>query len=195
MLSIDTEVDKYQKFSRLRLATVNTVRKEIRYKLPKLLANVALALMFWTMSHIALVTLNSVSTELAFLLQIGLLLAAGMFLVRTLFDALTIADKVTGLFLRRLGIKEGWSRQRVFKDVIYIVAILLVAAAIFPLFRNLSNFGPLLQEITTYAALGLIILFVYDIARTFYRITEEKANSVANWISNSSNDEEKINGK
>jgi len=174
---------------------VNTVRKEIRYKLPKLLANVALALMFWTMSHIALLTLNSVSTELAFLLQMGLLLAAGMFLVRTLFDALAIADKVTGLFLRRLGIKEGWSRQRVFKDVIYIVAILLVVAAIFPLFRNLPNFGALLQEITTYAALGSIILFVYDIGRTFYRITEEKANSVANRISNSSNDEEKINGK
>jgi hypothetical protein len=195
MLSIDTEVGKYPKSSRLGLATVNTVRKEIRYKLPKLLANVALALMFWAMSHIALVTLNSVSTELAFLLQMGLLLAAGMFLVRTLFDALAIADKVTGLFLRRLGIKEGWSRQRVFKDAIYIVAILLVVAAIFPLFRNLPNFGALLQEITKYAALGLIILFVYDIGRTFYRITEEKANSVANRILNSSNDEEKIDGK
>lgn len=195
MSSIVIEVDKYQKFSRLGLTTVSTVRQEIRYTLPKLLANVALALMFWTMSHIALVTLNGVSAELAFLLQVGLLLAAGLFLIRTLFNALTIADKVTGLFLRRLGIKEGWSRQRVLKDTIYIVAILLVAAAIIPLFRNLSNFGPLLQEITTYAALGLIILFVYDIARTFYRITEEKANSIANRISNSSNDEEKINGK
>ncbi|MGD9130129.1 MAG: hypothetical protein PVH73_00970 [Candidatus Bathyarchaeota archaeon] len=195
MPSIVTEVDKYQKFSRLELATVSTLRQEIRYKLPKLLANVALALMFWTMSHIALVTLNSISSEITFLLQIGLLLAAGMFLVRTLFDALSIADKLTGLFLRLLGIKEGLSRQRVFKDIIYIVAILLVAAAIFPLFRNLSNFGPLLQEITKYAALGLIILFVYDIGRTFYRITEEKANSVANRISNSSNDEERIDGK
>ncbi len=195
MSSIVIEFDNYQKFSRLRLATVNTIREEIRYRLPKLLANVALALMFWTMSHIALVTLNSINIELAFLLQIGLLLAAGMFLVRTLFDALTIADKVTGLFLRRLGIKEGWSRQRVFKDTLYIVAILLVAAAIFPLFRNLSNFGPLLQEITKYVALGLIILFVYDIGRTFYRITEEKANLVANRISSSSNDEERINGK
>jgi hypothetical protein len=195
MSSIVIEVDKYQKFSRLELTTVSTVRQEIRYTLPKLLANVALALMFWTMSYIALVTLNGVSAEPAFLLQAGLLLAAGLFLIRTLFNALTIADKVTGLFLRRLGIKEGWSRQRVLKDTIYIVVILLVSAAIIPLFRNLSNFGPLLQEITTYAALGLIILFVYDIGRTFYRITEEKANSVANRISNLSNDEEKINGK
>jgi hypothetical protein len=155
------------------------------------MANVALALVFAGMSYLVLWTLSSISTEITFLLQIGLLLVAGIFLVRTFFDALTIVDDVTGLFLRRLGIKEGWSIQRVFKDIIYIVAILLVAAATFPLFSELSNFGPLLQEITTYAALGLILLFVYDIGRTFYRITEEKANSVANRLSHSSNDGEK----
>ena len=172
---------------------MNAVSEEIRYRLPRLIANVAIALAFAGMSYIVLWTLNSISTEIVFLLQIGFLLAAGLFLVRTLFDALTLVDKVTGLFMRRLGIKDGWSRQRIFKDTIYIVAILLVAAAIFPLFSNLSTFGPLLQKITTYAALGLILLFVYDIGRTFYRITEKKANSVANRIS--SNEEKKINGK
>jgi hypothetical protein len=71
----------------------------------------------------------------------------------------------------------------------------LVAAAIFPLLSRLPNYGPLLQEITTYAALGLLLLFVYDIGRTFYRITEKKANSVANRISSSINHEDEINGK
>jgi hypothetical protein len=170
---------------------VNAVLKEIMYRLPRLIANVSITLAFAGMSYIVLWTLNSISTEIVFLLQIGLLLAAGIFLVRTLFDALTIVDKVTGLFLEHLGIKEGWSRQRVFKDTTYIVAILLVAAAISPLLSDLSNFGPLLQEINTYAALGLILLFVYDIGRTFYRITEKNANSVASRISNSSNGEEK----
>jgi len=168
---------------------VHTLSEEIRYTLPKMIANVALATVFWAISHISLITLNSINPEIAFLLQLGLLLAAGIFLVRTLFEALTVVDKVTGLFLRRLGIKEGWSRQRIFQDTIYIVVILLVAAAISPLFSNLSNFGALLQEITTYAALGLIFLFVFDIGRSFYRITEEKANLVANRIS--SNDGEK----
>jgi hypothetical protein len=169
---------------------VNAVSEEIRYRLPRLIANVAIALAFAGMSYIVQWTLSSISAKIVFLLQIGFLLAAGIFLVRTLFDALTIVDNVTGLFVRHLGIKEGWSRQRIFKDAIYIVAILLVAAAIFPLFSNLSTFGPLLQEITTYAALGLILLFVYDIGRTFYRITEKKANVVADRLSNSSNEEE-----
>jgi hypothetical protein len=174
---------------------VNAVSEELRNRLPKLIANVAITMVFLTMSFIVLWTLSGISTEIVFLAQIGLLLAAGLFLVRTLFDALVIIDKATGLFVKRLGIKDGCSRQRIFKDSVYVVAILLVAAAIFPLFSRLPNYGPLLQEITTYAALGLLLLFVYDIGRTFYRITENKANSVANRISSSINNEEKINGK
>lgn len=155
----------------------------------------SIALVFAAMSYVVLWTLNSVSAEIVFLLQLGFLLVAGIFLVRTLFDALTIVDKLTGLFVRFLGIKEGLSKQRIFKDTIYIVAILLVAAAVVPWFSKLSSFGLLLQEITTYAVLGLILLFVYDIGRIFYRITEKKANSVANRISSSTIDEEKIIGK
>lgn len=168
---------------------MDTVREEIRFRLPKLVANLALALLFWVMSYITSMMLTNISTEAGFLAQLGLLLASGIFLIRTLFDALRIVDKVTKSFLRRLGINEEWSRQRILKDTIFIVVILLVAAAIFPIFSNLSIFASLLQQITTYVALGLILLFVYDIGRTLYRITEKTANSVANRISNSNNRE------
>jgi hypothetical protein len=172
---------------------VNAVNDEMKCRVSRLVANVSIALVFATMSYIVLWTLKGISAETVFLLQIGFLIVAGIFLVRTLFDALTIIDKVTGLFVKRLGIKEEWTRQRVLKDSVYIVAILLVAAALFPVFSELLNFGSLMQEITTYVALGLILLFVYDIGRTFYRITEKKANSVANRIISSSNEEGKIN--
>jgi len=170
---------------------MNTLGEEILYQLPKVVSNLGLALIFWVARYIVLVTLNTVNAEHVFLLQMGLLIVTWIFLVRALFNALTVVDRLTGSFLKRLGIKEGWSRQRIFKDAICIVAVLLVAAAIFPLFSELSNFGPLLQEITTYAALGFILLFVYDIGRTFYRITEKKANSVADRLSHSGNDEGK----
>jgi hypothetical protein len=167
---------------------VNTINEE-KYRVSRLLANGSIALVFAGMSYVVLWAPNSISAEIVFLLQLGFLLVAGMFLVRTLRDALMIVDKVTGSFVRRLGIKEGLSRQRIFKDITYIVAILLVAAALFPLFQSVTNFGPLLQEIISYTVLGLIVVFVYDIGRTFYRITENKANSVANRISNSNNRE------
>ena len=168
---------------------MNTVNEE-KYRVSRLVANGSIALVFAGMSYVVLWVPNSVSAEIVFLLELGFLLVAGMFLVRTLFHALMIADKVTGSFVRRLGIKEGLSKQRMFKDTTYIVAILLVAAALFPLFQNVSNFGPLLQEIISYTVLGLIAVFVYDIGRTFYKITEKKANSVANRISSSNNSEE-----
>jgi drug/metabolite transporter (DMT)-like permease len=173
---------------------VNTINEE-KYRVSKLVANGSIALVFAGMSYVVLWAPNSVSAEIVFLLEIGFLLVAGMFLVRTLFHALMIIDKLTGTFVKRLGIKEGLSKQRIYKDTTYIVAILLIAAALFPLFQNLSNFGPVLQEIITYVVLGLIAVFVYDIGRTFYRITEKKANSVANRISSSTNNEEKIVGK
>ena len=170
---------------------MRTVLEEIRFSLPKLAANLVLALFFWVMSYVTSITLTSISSEAGFLSQLGLLLAAGIFLVRTLFNALTIVDKVTKSFLRHLGIKEEWSRQRILKDIIYIVVTLLVTAAIFPIFTELSEFNSLLQQVTTYAALGLILLFVYDIGRTFYKITEKTANLVADRISNSNNREGK----
>lgn len=166
-----------------------TVSEEIRFRLPMLVANLALTLLFWVISYIVSITLANISNEARFLSQVGLLFISGIFLVRTAFNALMIVDKVTKSFLRRLGIKEEWSKQRVTKDTIYIVVILLVAAAIFPIFDDLTNFAPWLQQITTYSAVGLILLFVYDIGRTFYRITEKTANSVANRISNSKNKE------
>ena len=153
---------------------MNPVTEEIRIKLPKLLANVSIVLVFFSMSFIVSWMLSSINTGIGFMLQIGLLIVSGIFVVRTLFDSLAIIDKATGVFLIRLGIKEKMSRQRVFKDTAYIVATLLVAATTFPLFSKLPNFGPLLQEITTYTALGLILLFVYDIGRNFYRLTEKR---------------------
>ena len=102
---------------------MNAVTEAIRNRLPKLMANASIAQVFFAMSFIVLWTLSGISTEIVFLLQIGLLIVAGIFLVHTLLDASMIINKATGLFLRRLGIKDGWSRQRTFKDTIYLVTI------------------------------------------------------------------------
>lgn len=174
---------------------MNALSTEIRNSFPKLIANGAIALTFLITSYIILWTLNGIKIEIVFLLRIGFLLAAGIFLVRVLFNALTILDKVTGLFVKLFGINDGLTRQRIFKDTIFIITILLITAALFPIISQLQNSITFLQQITTYVALGLILLFMFDIGRTFYRITEKKVNEVTNRISNSINQDEKINGK
>ena len=174
---------------------MTALREDIVHRLPKLVSNLALAVVFWVSYYVVLVALSPINAEQAFLLHMGLLIVSGIFVVRALFNTLTIADRLTGSFLKRLGIKEGLSRERILKDTICIVGILLVAAALYPLFNLVSNFEQTFQQIITYFTLGLILLFVFDIGRSFYRITESKANSVAKRFSNLIIEDEKTVGK
>ena len=171
--------------------SLNAASEESRNKFPKIIANIAIALIFTSISQIVVWFLNGLNPDVLFLLQFGLLLAAGMFLVRALFDALTITDKATKLLLKRVGIKKELSKQRIITDIIYIVCVLLVAAAAGPIITDVSSFGLLIQQIVSYAAMGVILLFVYDIGRTFYKITEKKANRFVNRVSSSNNGDER----
>jgi cation transport ATPase len=161
---------------------VNYVGKEASYRLLRFALSIALALVFWGVGAFAPPMLNGVSEVGGFLTWVVLTLVGGIFLVRALFDALVLGDKTIGVFLKRLGVKEQWSRRRIFKNLAYIVALILAAAAVSPFFSDLGNVGNALQVLTTYVTLGAILLFVYDIGRTIYRIAEEKANSVADWL-------------
>lgn len=169
---------------------VDTLRKEIRYQLPKITSNLVLAIIFWVTHYILLATSKTLKIEQIFVLQIGFLIAAGIFLVRMLLNILPILDKFTESFFKRLKITENWSRQRILKDALYIIVVLLVTAAIHPIFNNMTTLEPILKQITTYFALGLILLFAYDVGRTFYKISEKKANSITNWISRSNKGDE-----
>ena len=86
---------------------MNTLPEEILYRLPKIASNLALALILWVARYIVLATLNTVNAEHVFLLQMGLLIVTWIFLVRALFNALTVVDRLTGSFLKCLGIKDG----------------------------------------------------------------------------------------
>lgn len=108
------------------------------------------------------------------------LIFMAIFLIRALADGLVLSDILTDIFVKRLGIKEERSPKRAARDAIYIIAILLVATALYPLISSLEpGIGDPLTAITTYVALGIIIVLFYDIGRILYRIVERKAESVA----------------
>lgn len=171
------------------LEKMTTLRENILHHSPKAVSNLTLAIFFWVAHYIILVILNPINPEQAFLLQTGLIIVSGIFLIKALFNTITIVDHLTKSFLKRLGIKEGLSRERILKDIMYIVAILLIAATLYPILDSLTNYAQILQQITTYSIFGLILLFVFDIARSFYRISEKKANSVANRFSKKINED------
>jgi hypothetical protein len=160
----------------------SSVTEEVKGRLPKIVTNLALALIFAVTNIIVSAGFSSISKNLGLLCWIALMFITGIFLVRALANFLAVSDKVSRLFLRFLGIREEWFRSRVLKDLMYIIAIILTGAAVYPFFEGIGETGNALQVITTYVALALIFLFVHDIGRTLYRVSEEKAKVVANWL-------------
>lgn len=161
---------------------MNSVGKEFRQNLPKLAANIALALAFGVTGTLASIILANVNEGFGFCSWLVLTLVGGVFVIRALFDVLTISDKAVGLVMERLGIRQRFSRRRMAKDLIYIVVIILATAAIFPLLETIGTIGAILQSITSIAAVMTAFLFVYDIAHTLYEMVHEKANVVADWL-------------
>ena len=111
------------------------------------------------------------------------LIFTAIFLIRALSDAIVLSDILTDIFVKRLGIKEERSPRRAARDAIYIIAVLLVTTALQPLISTLElGIAEPLSIITTYVALGIIIVLFYDIGRILYRIVERKAESVADGL-------------
>jgi len=161
---------------------MNSVGKEFKHKLPRLAANITLTLAFGAISTLSSVILTSVTESFSFYSWLVLTLVGGAFLVRALFDVLTIGDKTVGLFLNRLGIQQGLSKRRIAKDLIFIIATILAAAAISPFLKTLGTVGTVLQSVTTIVAIGIVFLFVYDITCILHQIFQEKASAVTDWL-------------
>jgi len=143
-----------------------------------------MSLIFWIISIIVPPTISALmipglnvnaGTVVGF---IALLLTA-IFLIRALSDALVLSDIVADVIVRQLGIREERSLRRAARDAIYVVAIVLVATALYTLLGTLGEIGKMLTTATMYVALGIILVLIYDIGRIVYRVIERRAESVA----------------
>ena len=158
--------------------------EEIRRRFPRIVMNLITVLILWiivafvpqTVSNIVVPGLNVNADWLMWIVGIVFMV---IFLVRALADALVLADILTDVFVRKLGVKEERSPKRAVRDFIYIIAILLVATAVSPLLASVKDIGSLLRTAATYVALCLIIILIYDIGRILHKIVEQKAESLA----------------
>jgi hypothetical protein len=170
---------------------VNSVGEKFKHRLSKLAANIAVALIFGAIGTLSSAILASVSEGFGFYTWLVLTLVGGVFLVRALFDVLTIGDKTVALFMARIGIQQRLSKRRMAKDSICIIATILATAAIFPFLKTLGIVGTVLQSAIIIVAIGTIFLFVYDISRTLYQIFHKKASAVSDWLGHKPDEENK----
>ena len=162
--------------------------EEIRRRLPRLVSNLIMAIIFWLISVFIPPTLPSliipgINTEVSFLVIVLTMFITAIFLIRALTDALVIGDILTDAITKKLGVKEEQASKRAAREIVYIIVIVLVVTAVAPLLLNIQDVGYYLSTATTYIGLGLVILFIYDIGRIVYRFFEEKAESLADYVS------------
>jgi hypothetical protein len=161
--------------------------EEIRRRLPRLVTNMIMAIIFWLVSVFVPPTLEGltvpgINTPASTLVWILTILILGIFLIRALSDALVLGDVLTDALVRKLGVKEERSPKRAAREFAYIIIIVLVVTAISPLLASIQDVGFYLSTATVYIGLGLIILFLYDIGRIIYKIIEDKADSFADYF-------------
>ena len=149
---------------------MNSAGEESKLRLPKLVANMTLAVVFGVIGTLSSVILVSVAEGVGFYSWLVLTLVGGVFLIRVLFDVLTMGDTAVRLFLKHLGIHQRLSKRRIAKDLMGIIATILAMAAIFPFFETLGTAGTALQSATTIVAIGITSLFVRYYAHTLQHV-------------------------
>jgi uncharacterized RDD family membrane protein YckC len=167
---------------------VNVKGEEIRRRLPRLVTNLIMAIIFWLISvfippRLPSLIIPGINTEASTLVWILTMIIMAIFLIRALTDALVLGDVLTDVITKKLGVKEEKASKRAAREFVYIIVIVLVVTAAAPLLETIQDVGGYLSTATVYIGLGLVILFIYDIGRIVYKIIEEKAESFADYFS------------
>lgn len=162
------------------------ISEEIRNRFPRLTMSLVMAIIFYLINTIVPPLMGDIELPGISLIKADTLVSTialiftAIFLIRALADGLVLSDILTDIFVRRLGIKEERSPKRAARDTIYIIIVILITTALFPIINTLEpNIRDPLSIGTTYVALAIILILFYDIGRILYRIIELKAESVA----------------
>jgi cation transport ATPase len=158
--------------------------REIRRRFPRIVMNLVMAVIFWIVSVFVPPTVKDIAVpgidvNADFLVWVLAIVILAIFLIRALSDSMVLADIVTDVIVRKLGIKEERSPKRAARDFLYIIIIILIVTAVSPILAHVEDIGYLLSTAATYVGLALIIIFLYDIGRVLYKIVEQKSELLA----------------
>jgi hypothetical protein len=167
---------------------VKHIIEEIIVKAPKLIPGITVALIFLVVGFVFSQVVGGFSDYHGLLVWTSFFIVGALFLIKTLFEAVTLGDDAVKSLLNRIGIHETNARDRILKEIMYIVITILAAAAVFPFLYHIGDFGVEFQVIGTYIVLAIIIVLVYDVGRTLHQVSRRKAKRVTDWIGDQSGD-------
>jgi len=156
-----------------------SLEKKKLSRLFKVLLSLLASLVFWLASILlppatSGIAIPGLEMSVGFLVWLSSLLLSAIFLLHALALVLLFGERLTDKFVRRLGINEEKPSKRILKEVICIIAVLLIVAAISPFLKAIEKLGDELTAVTTFIALGIIVILIYDIGRGIINETERK---------------------
>lgn len=174
---------------------MSKIKEEIRRRVPRLTMSLVMAVIFWIISMVVPPTIRGINvpginSDAGLVAGIIVIVITAVFLIRALSDAVVLADVVADIIVRRMGVKEGRSPKRAGRELIYIIAIILAVTAILPISSSIGGeAGSWLTILIIYIALGMILILIYDIGRTVYKIIEHRVEQLADRLSEMSKQE------
>lgn len=169
---------------------------ELKERVPRFIVNTIILLILFFVYPVAPllfvgITIPGLNMGADQLTRLVVILIIIIFLARTLPDALVLADIGTDLVLKHLGIREERPLRRASRDLVYMIIVILLAAAALPFLSAIPGFGAWLSAAASLVSLGLLLLLFYDMGRVLYRVLEEKAEAMADWLAQLASREDK----
>lgn len=125
------------------------------------------------MSGVRMPGLPDPVARLDWLLWAFLFLLAFAFAATAIYDAMRAIDPLFALLSRRFGRAAG-PGKRVARDLAYALLAALTAVALAPLTEPLGPAAPLARALLGVSALLVLILLLFDAAKTIYAYVREK---------------------
>ena len=174
--------------------------KEIKKKLSRLILNgIFLVILYFVyevipyiFTPIIIPGLNISGEQLS---RISILIILVILLARVLPDILFFSGIGADLILGQLGIqKEKRPSRRVARDLVVMILIVLISEAAVPLFSDMpSELGLWLSTITSFVAIVLFIILLYDIGKSLYNVLKGKVDNLAYLIAEQVKKKDKSN--
>lgn len=159
--------------------------RQLRARLAATASYAVVALGFYLLSHVIPPLLSGMKipglpepfSNLEWLFWAFLFLLAFAFAATALYNLTRAVDPLFELISRRIGstAKPG---KRVVRDLAYALLIVLTVAAVTPFTFQMGSLGSTLKAALGLVTLALLVVLLYDAARTIYLYTREKVEGL-----------------
>lgn len=156
------------------------LRKELKQKVPRFITSLTCIAVFWLASLFLApqfegIKLPELGIDASVFVRLVFFALMTAFLIKALHDGAFFADLFIRVLTGRLHVSSRKLKpyRRVMYDVVLILLIWIVSAALLPLLAALPE-GGVLTKAASIVVLVLLLLLIFDVGRVLQSVVEER---------------------